>query len=425
MRSDFLFRAALAAVVVSLPGAALATSTTCSTSVVCAEFINSFSGGSGGVAIHGEANSGIGVRGTSVTNTGFYGASGSGNYLAPGVEGESTNTNGNGSDDAAGAFGLAGVTSGHYPEYGAVGFGGRFGLSGQTFFAASAGNVGAGVVGLDEGSSSGNAAVAGTSNAGIGGVFVANVSNFNVPTYPVGLLAIATPNNANGAVAVAAESSSFPIYASNTGSSTYVELSTPADLLYGHGTPSGKGVTIDNAGNEILSGTLMTSKGSYVRTTGGSGTTRVAYDAHATAPQIEDVGEGTLVNGRASVAIDPDLADSIDMRRAYDVFLTPDGDCKGLYVAQRTPSGFVVRELQGGRSSLTFSYRLVAKPIDETGERLARAAAIPERPHPLFPAPNGRGAATLQSPEARLEARLGPQGYAKLIAELSRRIAGK
>jgi hypothetical protein len=54
-------------VIAMLTGAARATSTTCATSVVCAEYINT----SSGVAIHGEANSGIGIRGTSVTNTGF------------------------------------------------------------------------------------------------------------------------------------------------------------------------------------------------------------------------------------------------------------------------------------------------------------------------------------------------------------------
>jgi hypothetical protein len=85
MQRIVLAPAAIVTLLAILPGAARASSTTCATTVVCAEYINT----SSGVAIHGEANSGIGIRGTSVTNTGFYGASGSGSASTPGVEGES------------------------------------------------------------------------------------------------------------------------------------------------------------------------------------------------------------------------------------------------------------------------------------------------------------------------------------------------
>jgi hypothetical protein len=45
----------------------------------------------------------------------------------------------------------------------------------------------------------------------------------------------------------------------------------------------------------------------------------------------------------------------------YHVFLTPKGDCKGLYVANETAGGFEVHELGGGSSSIAFDYRIVAK----------------------------------------------------------------
>jgi hypothetical protein len=44
--------------------------------------------------------------------------------------------------------------------------------------------------------------------------------------------------------------------------------------------------------------------------------------------------------------------------------LTPEGDSRGLYIRKRSASGFEVREQQGGRSSLTFSYRVVARRFD-------------------------------------------------------------
>jgi hypothetical protein len=142
------------------------------------------------------------------------------------------------------------------------------------------------------------------------------------------------------------------------------------------------------------------------------------------APEIEDVGEATLTNGRAFVAIDAALADSIDMRRPYHVFVTPDGDCKGLFVAQRGPNGFVVRELQGDRTSLTFEYRIVAKPVDENGERLALAAPA-DVPAPAVTGRRVGRMPALMMPDERLRRRLGPQRYAAAIAELSRRLVGR
>jgi len=51
------------------------------------------------------------------------------------------------------------------------------------------------------------------------------------------------------------------------------------------------------------------------------------------------------------------------------VFVTPEGDSRGLYT-QQTSDGFQVRENGGGRSSLTFDYRIIAKPLDMKATRL-------------------------------------------------------
>ena len=48
-------------------------------------------------------------------------------------------------------------------------------------------------------------------------------------------------------------------------------------------------------------------------------------------------------------------------------------DTRGLYVSLKTPSGFEVREAQGGRSSLPFDYRIVARPLDAANDRLPLA----------------------------------------------------
>jgi hypothetical protein len=52
------------------------------------------------------------------------------------------------------------------------------------------------------------------------------------------------------------------------------------------------------------------------------------------------------------------------------VFITPEGDSRGVYVTAKTSLGFTVRENQGGQSTLAFSYRIVAKPYGEHPARL-------------------------------------------------------
>jgi len=46
------------------------------------------------------------------------------------------------------------------------------------------------------------------------------------------------------------------------------------------------------------------------------------------------------------------------------VFVTPEDDCRGLCVRNKTATSFEVRELQGGTSNVAFSYRVVARRKD-------------------------------------------------------------
>jgi hypothetical protein len=92
-----------------------------------------------------------------------------------------------------------------------------------------------------------------------------------------------------------------------------------------------------------------------------------------------DFGEGRLANGQARVGLDHDFA-ALVHGEGYRVFLTPEGDCNGLYVASKRPEGFEVRELKGGQSGIAFGYRVVAKRKDIAGPRLERVAAPGKRP---------------------------------------------
>jgi hypothetical protein len=75
----------------------------------------------------------------------------------------------------------------------------------------------------------------------------------------------------------------------------------------------------------------------------------------------EDFGNGQLHSGVAEVALRPSFLDTADIQSGYHVFLTPNGDSRGLFVARKTADGFEVREHGGGKSNVSFDYRLVAR----------------------------------------------------------------
>jgi len=135
------------------------------------------------------------------------------------------------------------------------------------------------------------------------------------------------------------------------------------------------GLALSTQGDALISGTLTVSAGctgcsAHVTRT-SAGTSVMAYSPRAAAPTMEDVGEGQLQSGQAFVRLDSAFAATIDKARPYLVFLTPEGDSRGLYVVQKSAAGFTVRENQGGRSSVAFQYRIVAKPYDSNAGRLA------------------------------------------------------
>jgi hypothetical protein len=90
---------------------------------------------------------------------------------------------------------------------------------------------------------------------------------------------------------------------------------------------------------------------------------------------FEDFGSAELSNGQATVAIDPKFAQIVNTGVQYHVFLTPHGDSDGLYVANLAPGSFEVRESKGGKSNISFDYRIVAKRNGHETERLADATA--------------------------------------------------
>ena len=89
---------------------------------------------------------------------------------------------------------------------------------------------------------------------------------------------------------------------------------------------------------------------------------RTVYCQESPENWFEDFGEGQLVNGTAHINIEPLFLQTVTIDDAHPmkVFVQLEGDCKGVYVTKST-AGFDVKELQGGNSNVSFSYRIVAK----------------------------------------------------------------
>ena len=75
---------------------------------------------------------------------------------------------------------------------------------------------------------------------------------------------------------------------------------------------------------------------------------------------FQDYGQAQLVNGKAHINIDPTFAKNITVNEKHPlrVFVQLEGDCKGVYVENKTRNGFDVVELAGGNSNVKFSIHL-------------------------------------------------------------------
>ncbi len=143
--------------------------------------------------------------------------------------------------------------------------------------------------------------------------------------------------------------------------------------------------TMDTSGDLACTGT----KSAAVSIASGQ---RVAlYAMESPENWFEDFGSGKLVSGVGTVKLESVFMQTVNSALEYHVFLTPRGDCKGLYVAQETPSSFEIRELGGGQSNVGFDYRIVARRKGYENLRLADITKKMQMPNiPKSPASKRR-----------------------------------
>jgi hypothetical protein len=179
-----------------------------------------------------------------------------------------------------------------------------------------------------------------------------------------------------GVVGVTADTS-----ARNFAGGIFVNDTTTAGaaVLFSYGPNVGGLCTMDTSGNLSCTGT----KSAVVPVDGGA--RKVAlYAIEGPENWFEDAGSAHLSNGEAVVDVEQTFGQTINTDINYHVFLTPNGDCKGLYVAQKSATSFVVRELGGGTSNIAFDYRIMAKRKGYEQIRLADRTKLMNPPRIAF-----------------------------------------
>lgn len=310
--------------------------------------------------VEGKSTRGIGVLGASGKSAGVEGTTGSVNFFQPAVLGLAT----------AGGTGLEGKSVGASTGIGVLAEGAGSAIVGSGSSNTSTSIVADGVGGmLFTGNGTGGQvfSVDNSGNVSAGSLaatdLVSGLQGTFGSTNP-GSTAVVAQAEAEGIFALALDPSS------TTGAVEGVSSGGP--IFQGLNNAFATVFDVDNSGNVTISGVIKTSgacSGGCIRT-GLSQTRVVSYAPRESQPTMEDVGEAQLVNGESRVALDPAFANVIDKNALYMVFVTPLGDCKGLFVADRSPTGFAVRELQSGRSSVPFEYRIVARPYGDRSSRL-------------------------------------------------------
>jgi hypothetical protein len=325
----------------------------------------------------GESHKGTGVAGYSSASTGVYGLSGA----APAVGSEVGFSGGMGgvvgaSREVAGVLGVSERFPGVYAvNHGAFGRPALEAIS-EVGVAASCQSLATGMQpGLGVFGIANYYGIYGSSSAG--GIGVWGTSGGEGPPVPnVNDTAGVYGSSEKSPGVVGTSQAQIGVYGFSTDYPGVQGVSTNHAGVYGQSTNDFAGYF---AGDVFVAGTLSAgAKNAVVAFPDGS--KRVLHCMESPEHWFEDFGMGRLKNGRATVKLDADFAKVIK-RGDYHVFLTPKGDCGGLYVRRQGGASFEVRELQGGRSSVAFSFRIVGRRKGITAhKRFAKIVVRVPRP---------------------------------------------
>ena len=299
-------------------------------------------GTSGGVGVSGTGNLTAGSGGIGVTGLGAsIGVSGSSGTNGTGVQGKGGDLGVFGKGSGTGVQGI-GTNAGSFGVSATGVFGGVIATASQTS-------------GLSEGVFGQSA-----SSGGMGGLFLgiaaSNIGSHIQGCCPVGVWGDTKSSLGGAAGLVGTADDARAIYLENNSPSGVPTAFMQQDAAGKFALVAGGTVdkcTIDTTGRLFCPG--GTSAVAPV------GARQIAlYAVQSPQSWFEDFGSAQLSNGSATVTLDETFAQTVSASADYHVFLTPAGDCRGLYVSHKTATGFEVRELGGGQANVRFDYRIVA-----------------------------------------------------------------
>jgi hypothetical protein len=314
-----------------------------------AGYADAISGNTNGVYGQSSSPTGNGVLGINEATTGF----------SPGVTGITN------SPTSAGVNGYSAATSGGNGVVGtsAATTGNWNGVYGQ-----SSSTSGIGVSGNALATSGFTSGVYGQSSStqgyGVNGNAIAT-SGYNVGVYGqtesssgygVYGLANATGSSGAGGIGVIGINNG-----SNGSAGSFGALAGQGLILQGWGSNFTQVFSVDANGNLDISGNLTVAGGKSARVKLQDGREVALYAVESPENWFEDFGTGQLQGGKTEVSLEPGFLQTVDTAAGYHVFLTANGDCRGLYIAHKTPTGFEVRELGHGNANVAFDYRIVAR----------------------------------------------------------------
>ena len=297
-----------------------------------------------GTGVTGSSTSGTGVAGSSGTGTGVTGTTGATAANASAVLGTVTSTPPGGF--SAGVRGVNNGTDGTgvgvYGSQAGSGFGVYgFATSGEGVVGESGDSVGvhgtaaAGGYGVLGDTSDGNGyGVYGEADQGVGvfGTTVSGTGAEGVSTSGIGVRG--------------ASSSDYGVYGSSTGNYGVVGVTTSGNGVYGQVSVAPQAGVVgrqeDSSGNWAVYGFgnigATGTKSAVVPAQDGNGHLTL-YCMESPECWFEDFGSARLSGGSASVRIDPEFAQTVHTGE-YHVFVQAEGNCRGLFVRDKTATGF-------------------------------------------------------------------------------------
>lgn len=375
--------------------------------------IGIYGASSSGIGVEGRASgptgSGVGVEGLTYNTNGFgvlgaAEASTGGTYgvvgrsLSPegtGVHGRASSATGetygvsgtSDSSDGIGVYGFAdsttGSSSGVFANSTSTGGYGVFAINsattGDTTGVASTvkSPTGTGIYGTNDATTGASLGIEAATSSEDGGIAMLGIGvtrsaeGANVTLRPIGVWGDTNVDSGVGVLATADFGIAFAGYndAENISTAKLENDETTditGNILATHSPHFGGICEIDVGGDLACNG----SKSAVVPVDGG--TRKVAlYAIEAPENWFEDAGSAQLSNGVAIVRLESTFAQTVNSDIEYHVFLTPNGDCKGLYVTNKTSDSFEVRELGGGTATVGFDYRIMARRKNYETIRLA------------------------------------------------------